>query len=428
MTTTPASPSARATAQTTTPTAPRDARTIAKRPEREQVLLGAEPPMSPPSDPRAARPIARGMIPALTGVRVVLAAWLVCHHLIRWLANGTPIVAADYGVLRQGQAATCGFFVLAGIGLYWAYGERLAITATLEEWGRYLRRRWAAVAPLGLLGAMLAIPYELMADIMQGAELWVTFVLNALLVQGWIPTGGGDHGVSLRFDGPTWTLSALLLAYAVFPLVAVLLDRVWTSRRAVVALGVVPWLAIVALAWAYADQPLGTWLLHVSPITRLADVLAGVAIGCWIVRWGRPSARVGWVLQPLAAALLVAAAQVASLKTLDKAWYYGAWYIPPIALLMYALTAHGGPLVSLFAWRRLERPGRVAFAVLMLHVPMLSLGWELGLVSPDRPVAIVVLLGACLALSWLVHLKVERPLVRRIAGPSGALATSTAGR
>ncbi len=363
-----------------------------------------------------ARPRGRAPIPALTGVRVALAAWIVCHHLIRWLCEGNPLVASDFGILRQGQAATSGFFILGGIGLYWAYGEKLVHDATLEGWGRYLRRRWAAVAPLGLLGAIIAIPYELMAKIMTGAELWAAFVANALLVQSWLPVGGGEHGVSLRFDGPTWTLSSLLLAYAVFPVVALLLHRRWRSRASVIALGVVPWLVVLGAAIAFRDQPLAVWLMHVCPIVRLADVLVGVAIGCWIVRWGRPSARAGWVLQPLAVVAVLWSAHVATFGEHGREFYFGSWYIPPMALLAISLTARGGPLVRLFAWSKLERPGRVAFAMLMLHVPFISLGWELGIVRPDRLWAVAALLAGCLTVSWLVHLKVERPLVRRIGG------------
>lgn len=401
----------------TTPTAP--PRESATRIERELPIPPAAPP---PDEPAGSRSRSRGRapIPALTGVRVLLAAWIIGHHLIRWIAQGNPIVAADFGVLRQGQAATSGFFVLGGIGLYWAYGERLALQATLEGWWVYLRRRWAAVAPLGLIGAVLAIPFELIANIMDGAELWATFVLNALLLQSWLPMGGGEHGVSLRFDGPTWTLSALLFAYAMFPVVALLLHRYSRTRRSLVLLGVLPWLSIVGCAWAFADQPLGVWFLHVHPFARFADLLAGVAIGCWIVRYGRPGVRAGWMLQVAAVAAVGGMAVLATQTQLDRAWYFGAWYIPPMALLALSLTAEGGPLVRLFAWKRLERPGRVAFAVLMLHVPMISLGWHLGIVRPDRPLAIAVLLAACLAISWLVHLKVERPLVRRIAGNSSA--------
>lgn len=395
------------------------------RPERELPIPAAEPPAEPPDGDAPRRPAGRAPIPALTGVRVVLAAWIVCHHLLRWIAQGNPIVAADFGILRQGQAATSGFFVLGGIGLYWAYGERLALQATLEDWWRYLRRRWAAVAPLGLLGAVLAIPYELQADIMDGAELWASFLANALLLQAWLPMGGGEHGVSLRFDGPTWTLSMLLFCYAVFPVIALLLHRYSRTRRSLVLLGLLPWLAVVAMAHAFGDEPLGVWFLHVHPFARIADLLAGVAIGAWIVRHGRPSVRAGWVLQPVAVLAVLGSAYLATQGDYAKATLFGAWYIPCMALLAISLTAHGGPLVRLFAWRRLERPGRVAFAMLMLHVPFISLGWQLGLVRPDRPLVVAALLVACLAISWVVHLKVERPLVRRIAGTSSS-ATPTA--
>jgi peptidoglycan/LPS O-acetylase OafA/YrhL len=409
-------------AMTTTPTAPSDAPALDVSLLDREMARASAPPPHVTDAPDGARVVLRGRapIPALTGVRVVLAAWIVCHHLLRWIAEGNPIVASDFGVLRQGQAATSGFFVLGGLGLYWAYGERLALQATLEDWGRYLRRRWAAVAPVGFIAAVLAIPFELKAGIMEGAELWGAFVANVLLVQAWLPMGGGDHGVSLRFNGPTWTLSMLLFWYALFPVIALLVHRHVHRRRGLVALGVLPWIAVVGMAWAFASEPLGVFFLHVHPFARGADILAGVAIGCWIVRYGRPSARAGWVLQPLAVAAVSISALAATWTNLDKAWYFGAWYIPCMALLAISLTARGGPLATLFAWKRLERPGRVAFPMLMLHVPFISLGWHYGLVRPDGLLVVAALLAACLILSWWVHLKVERPLVRRISGASSA--------
>lgn len=372
--------------------------------------------------PTASRTPRRAPIPALTGVRVVLAAWIIGHHLIRWLATDTPLVADHYGVLRQGQAATSGFFVLGGFGLAWAYGERLAIAPTLEGWGRYLRRRWAAVWPLGMLGAVLTIPFELRENIMEGGELATAFVANALLVQSWLPMGGGQHGISLRFDAPTWTLSTLLFFYAVFPVVALVLHRRVHSRRALALCGVVPWLLLVASTIAIGREPLGFWFVHVHPFARGVDLLVGTVIGTWLVRHGRPSARAGWVLQPLAAVAVGGSALAAVALDAPRWMTFGAWYIPCMALLAVALAAEGGPLVRLFAWRRLERPGRVAFAMLMLHVPFISTGWQLGLVRPDRPVTVAVVVVGCLAISWLVHLRVERPLVRRLAGgaPSDA--------
>jgi peptidoglycan/LPS O-acetylase OafA/YrhL len=137
---------------------------------------------------------------------------------------------------------------------------------------------------------------------------------------------------------------------------------------------------------------------------------------------------VGWIVQPLSVVACFAAAISAHWLEhhggLAVGWLFGAWFIPPMALLAIGLTAEGGPLVRLFAWRRLERPGRVAFAMLMLHVPFISLGWQLGIVRPDRPIAVALLLIGCLAVSYVVHLRVERPLVRRLAG--GATGVMTA--
>lgn len=65
----------------------------------------------------------------------------------------------------------------------------------------------------------------------------------------------------------------------------------------------------------------------------------------------------------------------------------------------------------------------VAFALLMLHMPLLLLGSELGWVEFGNLHGVTIMLAVCLFGAWIVHLKVERPRVRRLAG-SPAHATS----
>lgn len=355
--------------------------------------------------------VADTRIEALTGIRAIFVVWLVAHHLIRRLSMGSDLVADDYGILRQGMAATTGFLVLAGILLAWSWGVRLGTEPGIEPSLRFIRRRWVMVWPLAALGVVLSIPFEMREGLMGAREFVAGLALNLGMLQAWIPVGGEEHGVSLRFNAPTWTISVLVACYAAFPLVAIWVHRGLRTTRALITAAVAAWIAVVVLTIGYAWEPHGQWLVHVHPMVRGVDVLVGVLLGTMVVRRGRPGRQAGWLLQVAGIAAVLAAAGFAA--WLGSPWkFYGALYIPPLALLCVSLTAHDGPMTRLCAAAPMVWAGRRAYALAMVHVPVLGIAWQSGLVDPARPWSTALALLACCVVAEAAHRWVEVPVVR----------------
>lgn len=352
---------------------------------------------------------------ALTGIRIALAMWLVIHHTARWLLLDSGIDPDSFAVLRQGRTATCGFFILSGIVLTCRYHDRFSAQTPLRDVARFLRVRWSAVWPLGAVGALIAVPYELMEQRLGAAEFVAGLAINVALLQSWFPVGGGLHGMTLRFNGPTWTLSTLIALYAAFPFIMWMLSSI-TSRRGLVLLGLLPWCSVTVTAALLAGEPFATWMMHVSPFIRIADFLVGIAIGAWVVRYGAPSVRRASALQVGALILTAALIIVEATMPIALELKFGALSIIPMSVLMLSLTRSDGPLGALFSSGMLVSAGTLAFAVSMVHSPILGMGWHLGLVRPDRPWGVGIVLGVSLLVAYAVHRWIEVPMRSRLRG------------
>lgn len=361
---------------------------------------------------------AAGELRALTGLRIVLATWIVVHHATRFLLEAGAVDPTLAAPLRQGQAGTAGFFVLSGLALAWCYGATMAREDSLARIFGFLRRRWASVWPLGAVGALLGLPYELLAGRMDGGAIVAAFAANLLLVQSWLPLGGGEHGFALRLNGPTWTLSTLLALYLSFPILARLVDRHARTRMRLLTFGVAPWACVTMLALLVTGEEHARWLLHVHPFVRVADFAAGVALGTALVRHGRPGRRLGWVLQPLAAGLVaLSVATLAWQVSIPAELRYTAWPLPTVVLLCWSLAATGGPLAALLGSRPIARAGRYAFALLMVHNPILGIFRELGLLERHPIAAVATAVALAVPLAIAAHHLVEVPGRRRLRGP-----------
>ena len=372
---------------------------------------GPATPSAASVDTRRDAPAARRSydLTALHGLRILLTTWLVVHHLVRWLLRDTGIDPDTVALLRQGQGATTGFFILSGVVLTTSWAARFRADPSLALAGTFLRRRWAAVWPLGAIGALVAVPYELVEDRLATGEFIVGLVANLALVQSWFPVGGGIHGMTLRFDGPTWTLSTLLVLYAMFPAIVLLVDRIRT-KAGLVLLALVPWLLTYGTAWALVDEPKAVWMLHVHPMVRLADFLVGIAIGTWLIRHGAPRVGTARALQVVGLAGLVATVWCCAAFDLPREVRFGAMFIPAFAVLVSGLTVHAGVIGAVLRTRPLQYAGKRAFAVAMLHTPIMGLAWHAGILRLDQPLGIAAVLATSALLAATVHRWIEMPL------------------
>ena len=190
-------------------------------------------------------------LPALTGVRGLAALWVMSFHLqffgpaygVEWV-KGMPIVPF-------GWAGVDLFFVLSGFVLMHAHQVDF-IRPTLRATARFAILRVFRVYPLAtvvllLIAAMLATDPRFSAwyrDSHDPADLTrVSFLRTLTLSTRWFPPFTGD------WNQPTWSLSAEIVGYAAFPLLAFAAVRL--NNVIVLVL-----LALAALAMPQVLQPI----------------------------------------------------------------------------------------------------------------------------------------------------------------------------
>lgn len=165
---------------------------------------------------------------SLTSLRFLAAMMVVITHLT--FVVDMPKV--ERALAEPGYTGVGFFFVLSGFVLTWSHrdGDRSAA---------FYRRRFARIYPLHLLtwavGVLLTAGVASRADAAQN-------VVSLTLVQAWLPTERFIQGP----NPPSWSLSAEVFFYAMFPLLIVVLRRVPDERRQ--SVGIALFAASVAAA------------------------------------------------------------------------------------------------------------------------------------------------------------------------------------
>ncbi len=234
---------------------------------------------------------------ALDALRFLAALLIVLYHF----GSEAPVVLADlHPVFERGYLATDFFLILSGFVLGRAYGGqmmagRIGLFSFLQK---RLSRIWpaqlfvlAALASVVTLAAMIGADPRHPENFTLGA-----MAMQVFLVQAWgVPGGGG-------WNHQSWSLSALLVCYAAFPLAWRWISRM-TSPSALLALG----LAMVMIGdlvclrlfqHSIYDLDYSLGVVRAAPLFLLGICIARV------VEQGRPSVLMARVLAVLAVCAL----------------------------------------------------------------------------------------------------------------------------
>jgi peptidoglycan/LPS O-acetylase OafA/YrhL len=358
----------------------------------------------------------------LTGIRGIAAAWVLLFHLkitclslfgLAWLAD-LPIVATGWSGVDM-------FFVLSGFVLMRAHSTeftRLRTSSILSFAKVRIARVYPVSAVVLILIALLAtdhgfVTWYRLKD--PGNLTPVAFVKTALLATRWhLPGSRGD------WNQPIWSLSAEILGYAAFPLLAWLL-----SRRS--------WPAALAIALA----SLGTLMLyqtmaHVDPgdiVTRSAVIRMAC---CFIA--GAALARARVVAPPRVADSSAGLSIVGTLLILVGCLVPSVVVILPFsyATLILALAFRRGPIDRILSAPFVQFLGKISFPLYLLHVmPLFWLGYRLQsshtAVVPSIA-ALLIYVALAIGMAALLHVGIERPSHRwgRRWGRKVILETATA--
>jgi peptidoglycan/LPS O-acetylase OafA/YrhL len=290
----------------------------------------------------------------LTGLRFVAAFWLLLYFF--WPRLDVPPDVTP-GIVARGYLGVDLFFVLSGFVLSHVYGPQ--VEAKRFHYGSFLWARLARIYPLHLLclAAMIVIwagGQAVGASFAPEAFDTGQIIHHLLLIQAW-GTVASDG-----WNFPSWSISAELFAYLLFPL---LFAAVTLLRRAPLA----ALAASIALTFAgsfwFARSGVDfhnlTW--QGGALRIIPSFLAGCAL------W-----QIGRTMRPMAPGLALAgvAGSVAWIAVTSQLELSSAviWLGLLGFVFFVAATATGSrPVLASPRWVWL---GEVSFAVYMIHLPV----------------------------------------------------------
>ncbi len=362
----------------------------------------------------------RPPLPALTGIRTVLAVGIILFHFT------PPHLQLLAPILNNAFVFVGCFFLISGFILAYNYSDRAATLVSREFW----LARFSRLYPVYLL--VLLVSVHMLADEWHArphAQFWRGLLLTPLLLQGWFPD------LATFWNTVAWTLSAEVVLYGAFPW----LIRTWArrgewwntpSRLAGLLLGL--WVVGLLPHLLYqtinpdhlpgsADRYTSTFLIRLlkfTPVPYVCTFLSGVALGklqlaLEISRRQRLALAVG-ALGGLGIFFYTVADRVPYILM------HGGLMMPLFAALILGLS--GQHAVSrVFSWRPLLLLGETTYCLYLLHFNTYILIHESGLLERlhvtalDPWISYVLLVGVGYAAFHLVERPARKAILDRFS-------------
>lgn len=356
-----------------------------------------------------AAPARKPQLPALTGVRTLLAVNIMLFHFT------PPHMQLLYPLINNSYVFVGFFILLSGFVLSYNYADRPRLVKR-DFW----RARFARLYPIYLLSLvlfcnMLVAEYHARPH----GQFWAGVVLTPLLLQGWSPL------LATFWNTVAWTLSCEAALYFVFPWIvklpwprtpirlAALLLGIW-------CLGLVPHTLYMIFNPDHIAGPLdrysyGFWLraLKYTPVAYVATFLVGVTLAKL-----HASLQMTDRQRTLIAAVSLLLIAVFFATAVDRVPYilmHGGLLVPLFSSLVIGLS---GPNIfaSAFSVRPVMLLGQASYALFLLHFNFINLLRQYNVPQRLHVAALDpwVSYGATLLLSIAAMYFVERPARRLI--------------
>lgn len=341
----------------------------------------------------------------MTGLRGAAALFVMLYHFhLKMIATG-PLST----LLLHGYLAVDLFFILSGFVMAHVYGE--ALTSGTFRQRSFLLHRIARIYPLYLLATLAFVTLALERGALNVPQ-YLTLSANLVMMQSL-----GDWP---SMDPPAWSVSAEMIAYLLFPLIALACLR--SSRKVALVTGMAALLSVLAMTVAASRHYIGTPIakgeldLYFTPYT-LVRCLAGFVIGQLLHRLFRH----GTFNPVLSGNLFQCGVLLLVLVTLAQARSDFPAYLAMI-LLVATLAQDRGLLKRLFASPPLMLLGKVSFGIYLLHFQAIGLVDRFSREALNRGfdpavsdgIATLTAGAMVTTLAWVLHEGFESPVRRMI--------------
>lgn len=338
----------------------------------------------------------------LDALRFLAALFIVLYHVAERAPVSLFTLSPAFG---RGYLATDFFLMLSGYVLARAYGPRVLTpgVSTLA----FLKRRVLRIWPAHLVMLALFVAFFVATSVVGLAPqnpqwfAWDQLLPQIFLLQAWFVPGTSGWNV------PTWTLSALIVAYALFPMVW---RKVATHPRPLqlLAMGVCVWVAIdfaaLEVLGVHGYQlPLRYGLIRGVPLFMIGLLIARLPVTTLARRQA----------VPLAVATLAIVIGIQALGNYDHF---------SLALLGFLIYAAGASKPK--AWRWAGAAGKLSFSLFLTNTLTAAVWFGLLRVL-EQKIALpavadwalwAMAIPAAIVAAWLFERFVDAPLQRWIKG------------
>lgn len=330
-------------------------------------------------------PARKPALPALTGIRTLLAVAILLFHF-------TPAgLGPFYAIIDNGYVFVSFFFLISGYILAYNYLDRPERLRLSDFWVARLSRLYPVyIFALIIFWEMLRLEHQVRST----SDFWEGAILSPLLMQGWFPT------LATFWNTVAWTLSCEMALYAIFP---ILMRVRWPEKPLTL-------IALLLTFWAVGMMPHILYMLsNPDHLSTLANHTLGTAwghsmglrdahlelvqtdryTGGWWVDWLKYTPLpylctflAGIVLGKLQGVLTLSSMQRMAVALVGFAWGWVTFYLL-IKHLPYIMI-HGGlltpvfatiiiglsgphPVSTFFSWRPLVEVGSATYCLYLLH-------------------------------------------------------------
>lgn len=330
-------------------------------------------------------------IPCLTGIRFFAAFAILCHHSPASIFYYIPSAEWRHFFGQLGVFGMSLFFVMSGFIIHYNYFDKIAQFSWTNLYN-FLVARFARLYPLFIFlvftdiaimqlnesfasGKLLSLPYFLTLS-----QTWFYHLIDG------IPTF-----IPFSVANITWSISSEFLLYGFFPIMAYLLLKMQTKKRATMVFGlsiILQFLAIWLLIqnkqnieqWALgffgeksveANTPavysFYTWLSFNSPYIRFFEFAIGYGISNLLRAQGYTSMTYSKLITPVIFVFLLSLLLNPWLQWLPPSIVTTYLMTPTIGILLLYMTTSPSIVRSFFSIRSFVFLGEMSYSIYMVH-------------------------------------------------------------